>query len=94
MIFSDGKAHKLGEIEFIFDPNDFLKPWKITSSDNRFEMDFEPIIDRNSATNLLFIKSVQHQVFGYFSGFLILDNGEKIEIERLLGFAEDVLNWW
>jgi hypothetical protein len=33
-------------------------------------------------------------VFGYYSGFFVLDDGEKIEVNEFLGFAEDVLNWW
>jgi len=93
-LFYNGKAHKLDEIVFHIDKKNYMKPWKFTSSDERFKMDFIPLIDRNSSTNLLFIKSVQHQVFGYFSGEAVLDSGEKLKINSLLGFAEDVLNWW
>ncbi|MHA1912286.1 MAG: DUF2804 domain-containing protein [Candidatus Kariarchaeaceae archaeon] len=92
MLFYDGKAHKLEEVIFEFE--EYMDIWKFTSSDGRFEMKFKPAIDRKSKTNLLIIKSEQHQVFGYYSGYFILDNGSKIEVNEFLGFAEDVLNWW
>jgi len=94
VIFYDGIAHKLDQITFHFDPENYLKPWKFTSNDGRFEMDFEPIIDRNSKINFLILKSLQHQVFGYYTGSFILDDGTKIQIKRLLGFAEEVFNKW
>ncbi len=93
-IFYDGKAHKLDRITFHHDEDNYLKPWRITSSDDRFEMEFTPILDRNSEFNLILLKSVQHQIFGYYSGFFVLDNGEKIEVEDVLGFAEEVYNRW
>ena len=71
-----------------------MKPWKFSSNDGRFEMDFKPIIDRQSNTNFIVLKSIQHQAFGYFTGNVVLDDGTKLEIKDLLGFAEDVLNWW
>ena len=73
---------------------DYLKPWTFTSSDSRFEMDFMPIIDRASCTDVKLIKSDQHQVFGYFTGKAILDDGTVIEIKDFLGFAEKVENKW
>ena len=35
-----------------------------------------------------------HQVFGLFTGTLILDDGKIIEIKESLGFAEKVHNKW
>lgn len=94
MIFYEGKAHKLAEVTFHIPKEDYLKPWTFTSSDGRFEMDFVPILDRYSNTNLLVIKSTQHQVFGRFSGKAILDDGTEIIIKDFLGFAEEVMNRW
>ncbi|MCE5257230.1 MAG: DUF2804 domain-containing protein [Spirochaetaceae bacterium] len=93
-VFYGGKAHKLEEITFHIDPGDYLAPWKFTSSDGRFEMDFEPILDRHSEMNLAVISSVQNQVFGYYSGQVKLDDGRPIKVESMLGFAEDVRNRW
>ena len=94
MIFYKGKAHKLEEITFHIDTSDYMQPWRFSSSDGRFEMEFEPAIDRYGKTDFKVLKSEQHQVFGYFTGDLILDDGNKLHVDRLLGFAEDVFNKW
>lgn len=94
MIFYKGKAHKLGEILFHMNTQDYMQSWKITSSDNRFEMDFAPMLDRQSSFDFKLLKSVQHQVFGHFTGYVILDDGSVLNIKKFFGFAEDVLNWW
>ena len=94
MIFFNGHAHKFEDIEFIIPEDSFLKPWRFTSSDNRFEMDFFPILDRFDDTNVGIIRSCQHQVFGKFSGVAVLDDGTKIEVKDFLGFAEKVMNKW
>lgn len=94
MVFYNNKAHKLTDVEFHIPEDDYLKPWRFTSSDNRFEMDFAPIIDRNSKTDLVLLKSIQHQVFGYFTGKVVLDDGMEVHIKDFLGFAERVLNKW
>jgi len=94
MVFYGGKAHKLDEVTFHIDTSNYLAPWKFSSSDGRFEMDFRPVLDRRSNTNLLLIKSIQHQVFGYFTGKVVLDDGKTLDVKDFPGFAEDVLNWW
>lgn len=98
MLFYDGCAHKLEDITFnipnIKGEDDFMSPWTFTSSDKRFEMKFTPIINRHSDTNAIVLRSNQNQVFGYFDGYVILDDGTKLEINNLLGFAEKVFNKW
>jgi hypothetical protein len=94
MIFYKGKAHKLNQVTFHMDVDDYMKPWRFTSNDGRFEMDFEPILDRYGKFNLLLIKSEQHQVFGRFFGTVILDDGTELKVDRFLGFAEVVYNRW
>ena len=93
VLFIDGKVHKLDKIEFHI-PDDYLKPWKFTSNDGRFEMDFKPIIDRSALTDFKILKSDQHQVFGHFTGTAILDDGSKIKVKDFFGFAEKVENKW
>ena len=96
MIFYNGKAHKISNVKFNIpgDEKDFMLPWTFTSDDGRFEMDFEPVLDRASCTNAILIKSDQHQVFGKYSGYVILDDGTKIQVKDFPGFAEKVENKW
>ena len=92
ILFYDGKAHKLDEVTFHIPEDDFLKPWKFSSSDGRFEMDFQPIMDRCALTDVKVIISDQHQVFGKMSGTAILDDGTKLELKDVVCFAEKVRN--
>ena len=98
MLFYAGKAHKLSQVKFNIPTKDgredYLRPWTFTSDDGRFEMDFVPVLDRASCTDFKLLKSDQHQVFGRFSGSAILDDGTKLAIRDLMGFAEKVENKW
>ncbi len=91
MFFYDGKCHKLDRIRFDI-PDDIMQPWKIISSDGRFDMDFRPVYDNSSNINALVIKRNAHQVFGKISGKAVLDDGTVLEIKNLLMFAERVIN--
>ena len=71
-----------------------MNKWTFTSSDGRFEMDFEPILNRSSFTDVKIILSDQNQIFGKFTGTMVLDDGTKIEVKDLIGFAERVHNKW
>ncbi len=98
VLFYDGKIHKLDRVTFNIPEkdgkDDYMSPWTFTSSDGRFEMNFTPAMDRNAKIDLKLICSDQHQVFGRFSGTAVLDDGRKIEIKNLMGFAEKVRNKW
>lgn len=98
MLFHEG-AHKLEHVTFLIPKNsdgsdDYMSPWTFTSSDGRFEADFNPILDRSSYTSFGVLLSDQHQVFGHFTGKAVLDSGEIVAFENLLGFAEKVRNKW
>ncbi len=92
-LFYDGGLYKLDQVEFIYNDKDYLKQWKILDNEGKLDIFFNPILDRNSKTDLFLIKSIQHQVFGYFSGMVKIEDKEY-KIENLLGFAEDVFNAW
>lgn len=92
IIFYDGKAHKIDDVQFNIPESGYTDPWTFTSSDGRFEMDFVPILDRAAKIDVKFIITDQHQVFGRMSGKAVLDDGKVIEIKDCLCFAEDVHN--
>ncbi|MCQ2470787.1 MAG: DUF2804 domain-containing protein [Clostridia bacterium] len=92
ILFYDGKCHKLDDIKFNIPESSYTDPWTFTSSDGRFEMTFEPIIDRCAKIDVKVIVTDQHQVFGKMSGKAILDDGTVLEVKDLLCFAEDVHN--
>lgn len=100
MLFYKGKAHKLSQVTFHIPGDggkrtpDYLQPWTFTSDDGRFEMQYQPVLDRASCTDVKLIKSDQHQVFGRFTGKAVLDDGTVLEVKDLPGFAEKVINKW
>ena len=98
MVFYNGVAHKLDEVTFNIPQkdgkDDYLSPWTFTSNDNRFNMTFTPIIDRQDPLDFKFIMMVPHQVFGYFNGEIVLDDKSVIKVNNLIGFAEKVHNKW
>lgn len=95
MLFVDGRAHKLEQVTFHLPVGSLdAAPWRFSSSDGRFELTFAPMIDRASNADLGLIASKQNQVFGRFSGQVVLDDGERLAIKDLLGFAEKVHNRW
>ena len=98
MLFVDKAAYKLGEVRMDIPvakngKDDFMKPWKFRSDTGEIDLVFTPVINRHAATNLIFLKSIQNQVFGYFSGRILIE-GVPFEIVRLFGFAEKVTNRW
>ena len=94
MVFLDGVAHKIGKLTVDLDDRDFYKPWHAKSEDGRFDLILTPTLDRAAATDALVLASIQHQVFGTWSGSVTLEDGRKIKVENLLGFCEKVKNRW
>lgn len=98
MFFTDGIAHKLGNVIFEIPQkdgaDDFMKEWAIKDDEDRLFMRFKPIIDRYDGVNALIVSTCQHQVFGEFTGFVRLEDGSMIEFEGCRGFAEKVVNKW
>lgn len=92
VLFYNGKVHKLDDVTFYLPESGYTDPWKITSSDGRFEMDFIPVLDRAAYMNFKIIASDQHQVFGKMAGKAVLDDGTVIEIKDMMCFAEKVHN--
>lgn len=101
ILFLDGIAHKLDDIDFgipeDYDPKkmdgpDYMAPWRMASSDGRFEMTFMPVLDRAAKMDFGVIVSDQHQVFGRLSGKAVLDDGQTLELKNVLCFAEKVHN--
>ena len=89
MLFYKGRAHKLSQVTFHIPGDggkatpDYMRPWTFTSDDGRFEMDYTPVLDRASCSDVGLIKSDQHQVFGVFNGRAVLDDGTVLNVKDL-----------
>lgn len=98
MVFYNNKAHKLSEVHFNIPvkngKDDFMEQWFFTSDDDRFKMIFTPMMNRSSKIDLKFLCSDQNQVFGKFTGRVVLNDGTVLNVKDFFGFAEKVYNKW
>jgi hypothetical protein len=86
--FIDGKLYKLDQVTFQISPKDWLLPWQFTSADGKIEMSFRPILNE-TVHNRIFLHSIRlRQFFGYFSGKVLLEDGQFFTFRNITGMAE------
>lgn len=89
----DGRVEKISEdVEWGYDRSDWMAPWTITGS--RVDLEFTPVFDRYSNFNRVIVLSREHQVFGHFNGEIVSKFGERIAIENVFGWVEEVTRRW
>jgi len=88
-IILDNRIHKLEQVKFDYVSGNYMQPWKFSDSEGRLDLVFTPFKDRTAVTNLSIITSEVHQMFGRYNGIVIADDGEKITLKDLIGFAEE-----
>ena len=93
-IILDGRIHKLDQVKFQYNSTNYMKPWKFQDNQGRLKLEFVPFTERVATTNLVIIQSEVHQMFGRYSGTLVLDDGTSLEVKDLIGFAEEHLAKW
>nr|WP_255216509.1 DUF2804 domain-containing protein [Pseudenhygromyxa sp. WMMC2535] len=89
----DGRLSKISEeFEWRYDLDNPLRPWRVFGE--RVELRFEPFYDRAATIDLGLFASRQHQCFGTWTGAVIDDAGERVRVDGVEGWAEDVRNRW
>ncbi|MBO4207510.1 DUF2804 domain-containing protein [Micromonospora echinofusca] len=92
-VFVDGRLHKIGaDLAWSYDRTDWLRPWRITG--DRVDVTFHPFHERVARTNLVVLANETHQCFGHFSGWAATDDGERVDLDGLVGWAEEARNRW
>lgn len=94
MLFYDGIAHKIDRIHAEVNTANYMRPWHFCSSDGRFMMNFTPIFDNFTETNLVIAHNCCHQVFGKWNGYALLDDGTRVEVKDMVAFCEHAKNRW
>lgn len=88
-IFLDEKVYKHKEdVEFIYDINNFYKPWKIINKEKTIDLEFYPEVKRIKKVNILMVKSDFKQFFGTINGKITVD-GEEIDINNVNATCEE-----
>ena len=98
IFFYENKSWKLEDVHFDIPftktgKDSYMEPWKFRSVGGDINLTFTPILNRHANMNVGIIKSLQNQVFGKFSGYIIVDGKEHFFTD-MLGFAEKVTNKW
>ncbi|MFF5077195.1 DUF2804 domain-containing protein [Actinoplanes sp. NPDC000266] len=92
-LFLDGRLHKISEdLTWEYDRTDWLRPWRVHGT--RADVHFEPFHERVARTNLAVLASETHQCFGRFTGWAMDDNGDRVDLDGLTGWAEEAKNRW
>lgn len=90
----DGRVHKLEQVNFDYQSGDYMRPWHFTDNEKRLDLTFTPFKERVAVTNLGLIFSEVHQMFGRYTGCVLLDGGQVLEVHDLIGFAEEHQARW
>ncbi len=92
----DGRLSKIGEdLSFHYDRSDFRRPWSVRSiCSSRVDLRFVPFFERVAKTDLLVLRSEVHQVFGHYSGAVVADGGDALQLDGLLGWVEQHQARW
>ncbi len=88
-VILNGNIQKLSLVDFEYDSKNFMAPWKMQSDDGRLQLTFTPFFERVARTDAKVLVSEVHQMFGKFNGSFYSDEGENIQINNLIGFAEE-----
>lgn len=94
VIWIDGERHLMPPVQFDFSRMHQEAAWRITSQDKRIDLIFKPKNQRSEKKNFWFLKSNFRQFVGYFSGYLIDNNGIKYELDEVTGLTEDHYAKW
>lgn len=91
----DGRLTKIGEeLEWDYDWDDPIRPWRVTGDDGRIDLTLTPTFDRYDVTDLRVLRMEVHQCFGTWSGSVVDDSGTTHVLEGIRGFAEEARNRW
>lgn len=85
---------KVPLVKFQYDADELHNRWRIVSSDGRLDLFFTPVTSRTEQINAVVVASRFTQLIGFFEGYVMNDNMEKIDISACPGWAEDHFARW
>lgn len=89
----DGHLSKISEeLVWDYDPSDWMRPWRVRG--DHADLTFTPFHNKHSRTNALVIATRTDQLFGTWTGWVLDSAGERVSVDGIEGWAEDVLNRW
>jgi hypothetical protein len=93
MFFYNKKAYKLGHLKVSRNESNYMDTWHLIDENGDMELFFTPIYDNYTFNKILFVNTHCDQVYGYFKGYIKVNN-KKIEFDNILAFIEHAVNKW
>jgi hypothetical protein len=92
----DGHLIKLSEdVTFTYSTQNFKAPWRLQTAETELvDLTFTPFFERIAKTDMVILRSEVHQMIGHFDGTIIGEGGEKIQVSKAVGWAEDHHSRW
>ena len=91
----DGRLHVISDdLDWTYDRGDFEKPWRIRDRRGRVDVRVTPFWSIERRANAVALGSALHLVWGHFTGFVEADDGARVELDGLLGWAEEHVARW
>lgn len=98
VVFYRGTAHKLSDAQWDIPTRSKSlsgeDDWHISSDDGRIDLVFTPQSRHENRVNLGFVRLEREQLFGTYTGNVLLDDGTDMVVSRLQGFVERAGNRW
>lgn len=90
----DGVLHKLGDVSWHYDPQQRSRAWTFEDDAGRLSLTFIPQRHREWGTNLVIWGAQLDKVYGHYSGTVVLDDGSRMTLDGVAGFAEEMTQRW
>ncbi|MEV8095278.1 DUF2804 domain-containing protein [Kitasatospora sp. NPDC085879] len=92
----DGRLTRISEeLAWSYDLADPLAPWTVrTPGSDLVDLVFTPFHDRRTRTEAGLLANRTDQCFGHYDGTVRTEDGRRIAVHDLLGWAEDVRMRW
>ncbi len=90
----DGVLHKVDAVFFDYDRANLERPWRVRSFDGRVALEFHPEGKHVENVNAWIVATNFNQLYGRYSGTLTTARGERIRVDRMLGYAESHYARW
>ena len=93
-LWVDGQIQHLSPASFVFDRKNDKTPWQVSSLCGEVQLEFQPLYCRQEKVNIGLLASNFRQYVGLYTGFVLLQNGSKLQLNAVKGLAEDHYAKW
>lgn len=94
LLVIEGKAHKLGIVNWTYDRAHLDKPWRFRSPDGRVDLTLTTTHPAKTGVNLIVKYADMAKTYGALKGTITLEDGSTIDLDTPTAFAEDVQIRW